>query len=590
MSISEENINMLWASLIVEELIRNGVTYFCISPGSRSTPLTVAAARHPEAQCIICYDERGAAFHALGYARGSGKPAALICTSGTAAANYYPAVIEASMDFVPMIILTADRPPELRETGANQTIRQPRIYGDYCRWQFDMPVPDEKITPRMVLTTVDQLVYRATNSPPGPTHLNCMFREPLAPQKEKISEKYLKPVESWLNSDKQYSEYKHSQRHVHADELDDVTSMINNAKRGLLVIGRLKRAEEVEAVKILIDKLKWPVFADILSGLSLGKQSKYVIPYYDRLLKSENFCKLAQADVILHIGGITVSKRLIRFIEELSPEHYIMINNNPNRLDPAHDVTTRIEAAPELFCSDLLTTLNTNSDENRVAQLFSMSQQTETVFEHTIDKQNNITEPGIARVISQLIPENSGLYLANSLPVREFDLFAHPAGHRVTVGCNRGVSGIDGTIASATGFAAGLTRPVTLLIGDLAFIHDINSLLLAKSINQPLVIVLINNHGGGIFQFLPIAEHRDVFEKYFATPHSLSFEFAARQFDITYEQPQYMLDFKQAYQIAIKRNLTTLIEMQSNQKENVDFFHAIQTKIKANDGDRKDYD
>ena len=309
-----------------------------------------------------------------------------------------------------------------------------------------------------------------------------MFREPLAPEKENIPSEYLDPVRKWVKSGKTFTLYKESFRSSNTENTADITNIINNARRGLLVAGRLKSEQERKAVCSLIEKLKWPVFADVLSGLSPGKQNKYIISYYDRLLKSENFRKLAQVDVILHIGGITVSQRLIRFIEEQSPEHYIMINNYPARLDPEHNVTTRIEANTGLFCRDLLTVLNTNSDENRVARLFSMSQQAETVFEHEIDQQTKITEPGIARVISRMIPENSGLYLANSLPVREFDLFAHLSEQRVTVGCNRGASGIDGTIASAAGFTAGLARPVTLLIGDLAFIHDINSLLLAKSI------------------------------------------------------------------------------------------------------------
>ncbi len=341
----------------------------------------------------------------------------------------------------------------------------------------------------------------------------------------------------------------------------------------------MKTDQERKAVCSLIDKLKWPVFADILSGLSMGKQSKFIISYYDRLLKSENFSKLAKADVILHIGGLTVSQRLMRFMEDSSPEQYILVNNFPNRLDPAHIVTTRIEAAPELFCRELLTELNTKSNENRVAQLISMSEQAEIVFENSIDKQNKITEPGIARVVSQLVPENHGLFLANSMPVREMDMFACPDANRIFVSCNRGVSGIDGTIASAAGFAAGLDKPVTLLVGDLAFIHDINSLLLLKSVTQPLVIVLVNNFGGGIFHFLPVAEYKDIFEKYFTTPHSLTFESTAKQFNVFYQQPQNMLEFKKSYQTALERKTTTIIEIHSNQKFNFEFHQIVQSEI-----------
>jgi len=571
---------MIWASLIIEELVRNGVTYFCISPGSRSTPLTVAAARHPETRCFVCYDERGAAFHALGYARGAGKPAALICTSGTAAANYYPAVIEASKDFVPLILLTADRPPELRETAANQTISQPRLYGDYCRWQFDMPCPDINITPNMVLTTTDQLVYRAAASTPGPVHLNCMFREPLAPVKQSVPDLYLAPIKNWINSDKPYTDYVNTAHVPDPENLAELARLFNDTRKGLLVVGRLKTDRERKALCALIDKLKWPVFADILSGLSMGVKSKYIISHYDRLLKSDNFSNTAKPDVILHIGGMPVSKQLMRFIEESSPEHYIVINDNPERLDPAHNVSIRIEADLALFCRDLLKQVGPKNDTQSVDQLISISKQAEMVFEQSIDKQNDITEPGIARTISQLIPKDHGLFLANSMPVREMDMFARADVNRVFVGCNRGISGIDGTIASAAGFAAGLDRPATLLIGDLAFIHDINSLLLLKSVTQPLVIVLVNNQGGGIFHFLPIADHKDIFENYFLTPHTLSFEATAKQFDLPHQQPLTMADFKKDYQAALNSNKTTIIEIQSNSKLNFEFHQDIFTKLK----------
>ncbi|NIR47646.1 2-succinyl-5-enolpyruvyl-6-hydroxy-3-cyclohexene-1-carboxylic-acid synthase, partial [candidate division KSB1 bacterium] len=197
MNLNTANINALWGDLIVEELLRNDIDFFCISPGSRSTPLTVAVARKPRAKKQIMYDERSAAFFALGYVRATEKPAVLICTSGTAAANYYPAIIEAAMDYLPMIILSADRPPELRDTAANQTIRQPNLYSDYVKWKFDMPCPDLNIPPAMVLTTVDQLVYQSMRAPGGPVHLNCMFREPLAPIKAEVNPAYFNGLKKW---------------------------------------------------------------------------------------------------------------------------------------------------------------------------------------------------------------------------------------------------------------------------------------------------------------------------------------------------------------------------------------------------------
>ncbi|MGA1865063.1 MAG: 2-succinyl-5-enolpyruvyl-6-hydroxy-3-cyclohexene-1-carboxylic-acid synthase, partial [bacterium] len=265
-----ENLNILWSSLIVEELVRNKVTCFCISPGSRSASLTVSAARNVKAKPTVFYDERGAAFYALGYAKATGNPAALICTSGTAVANYYPAIIEASMDRIPLIVLTADRPPELLETGANQAIRQPDIYGEYVRWQFNLPCPDDEIPPSMVLTTIDQLVYKARRSPAGPVHLNCMFREPLAPVSKKINPGYQKKILSWQGSDTPFTTLSKPALTPDKETINRMVEIISSARRGLLVAGRLNTKEEIEAVKRLSVRLKWPVYPDIASGLRIG--------------------------------------------------------------------------------------------------------------------------------------------------------------------------------------------------------------------------------------------------------------------------------------------------------------------------------
>ena len=202
------SLNALWAQLIVQELLRNQINQFVLSPGSRCTPLTAAVAAEKQAAALMHFDERGAAYFALGYARASGRPAVLVCTSGTAAANYYPAVVEASMDMLPLILLTADRPPELLASGANQTIEQVNLYGNYVRFHFELPCPDELVAPESILTLVDQAVYRATRSPAGPVHINCMFREPLAPSPlPKDFSPYLAGAQRWLNNNKPFTAY-----------------------------------------------------------------------------------------------------------------------------------------------------------------------------------------------------------------------------------------------------------------------------------------------------------------------------------------------------------------------------------------------
>ena len=255
---------------MIEELVRNGVSSFCISPGSRSTPLAAAAARHPGARTVVHYDERGASFFALGQARGSGRPAVMICTSGTAVANCLPAVVEASMDMIPLIVLTADRPPELRDTGANQTIDQSQLFGNHVLWQADLPCPDDKLDPTYRLTTIDQAVYRAQNMPAGPVHLNCMFREPLEPLPSDDCRAVLsESIENWKAGSKPYTNYASPIVTPDTDTLKEYAGIINDASCGLLLVGSLHSEKDSQAVRLLSKHLGWPTLPDIRSGLRL---------------------------------------------------------------------------------------------------------------------------------------------------------------------------------------------------------------------------------------------------------------------------------------------------------------------------------
>lgn len=578
MTLHAENLNALWASLLVEELVRNGVTYFCISPGSRSTPLTVAAARNPKVEKLICTDERGAGFHALGYGRATGRPAAVIATSGTAVANYYPAVVEASMDGVPLLVLSADRPPELRETGANQTIRQPGMFANYLRWQFDFPTPDEKIPPQMVLTTVDQAVYRMLHSPVGPVHLNFMFREPLAPSPESIGEKYLGGLKTWRENAIPYTKYSLPRSMPDIESLEETIATVKNSKRGLLVVGRLHCLREQYAISRLAQKLNWPVFADIASGLRLGNAN--IIASFDQLLLSDKFKAAFKPDTILHIGGRMTSKRFLQFAEANAGIKYIHIADHPFRHDPAHLVDLRIEADIPAFCDSISEHIPNQDKPKNYSPAEQKSLLVENIVAAFLNKNKSISEPAVARIISQNIPHDHALFLGNSMPIRDMDMYADPGGSRVPVGTNRGASGIDGLVASAAGFAVGLERPTTLLIGDLAFLHDLNSLALLQKNSQPLVIVLINNRGGGIFSFLPIAEFKDVFD-YFETPHDLNFKNAADLFKIPCFAPENTDDFTHVYRQAVENERTTLIEVRTHKDENIDFHKRLQRQIRT---------
>ncbi len=574
------SLNALWASLIVEELVRNRVDYFCLSPGSRNSPLTVAIAHNKNAHSVIHYDERGTAFHALGYARATRRPAVLVCTSGTAAADFMPAVIEASMDMVPLIVLTADRPPELRYTGANQTIDQVKLYGSYVRWFCDLPCPGADIEPQFVLTTIDNAVYRATRSPAGPVHINCMFREPLAPiGPKKDFSHYLSGIKRWGKGQKRYTEYTNAPSAPGAEAIAEAAVIVSETDRGILVVGRLHRSEEQEAVKRVARYLNWPTFPDIASGLRLGAADDNIIAYFDQLLLSERLAEADKSHTILHFGGIPVSKRLQQFIEKSRPENYIIVANHPWCHDPGYRVTMRIETGISEFCEALVANLENQKRTSWLDGFVGRSHLLKQVLKDTIDNEDALSEPAVARLISQNIQQGSGLFLASSMPIRDMDMYADLYGPAVTVGCNRGASGIDGTIASASGFARGLDKPTTLLIGDLAFLHDVNSLALLKSLVHPLIIVVINNDGGALFSFLPIAQMKEVFEPFFGTPHGFSFDKAAAMFGLDYYCPDSKESFLTSYRSVQQKNCSAIIEVKSDRSENYRFHQTLQKKI-----------
>ncbi len=567
--------NRLWADLIVEELIRTGADFFSVAPGSRSTPLVAALASNPKAKNLIHFDERGTAFAALGYARASGRPAAWITTSGTAVANGMPAVVEAATDAVPMILLTADRPPELRETGANQTVVQPDIFGGYTRWSFDLPVPDPDLDPAMVLTTVDQAVYRARRAPRGPVHLNLMFREPFLPDPDEV----LPAPPRWRESREPYTRYAATGPAVDPDEVERLMEALRPIKRGLVIAGRLGSREQGEAALGLAESFGWPLLPDVGSQLRLGIHSKNLVGYHDALLASEPFKEANAPEAVLHFGGRALSKRLEQFLARSRPDPYVVVRENPFRLDPGHQVTHSVEADVVGFCDALARVAGGawSVDPAWTAGWHEASGRVDVCLDQLFAGTEELNEPLVARLISRHIPEGHGLCVASSMPIRDVDTFAATDGAVVPVVANRGASGIDGTVATAAGFARGSGLPITLLIGDLALLHDLNSLAMLRDL--PVVVVVLNNDGGAIFSFLPVARHKEFFEPYFGTPQGVSYEGAAKMFGLAYELPRTTEEFVEAYSAAVDRSTPTLIEVRTDREENVALHRKLLSKI-----------
>lgn len=542
----------------------------CLAPGSRSTPLVAAAARHPGIRIVTHVDERGAAFFCLGYARATGRPAAWLTTSGTAAANGLPAVVEASMDAVPMVLLTADRPDELRGTGANQTIVQPGLFGVYPRLAEDLPAAgDHGAGPDLARAAAARAMGAATARPNGPVHLNIPFRKPLEPTALPVTHQFQNRWENALpaagddptrgSSRKgQNGSGEGAPHSVDPDVLSDLARALEGPQRGVVLAGRMDTLEAA-ACSRLAETLGWPLLPDIASQLRLGTRGCRAISYADLLAGH-----LPTPDVVLQVGRMPVSQRLTRFLAAGRPRVWAVLADGTDRIDPHGCVTHRLSGARQA-CHALAGAADTGPG----ASFIEAWEQAEAVLRARLPvalSASGLTEPAVAALVAEHLPRDHGLVLASSMPVRDMNSFAGSGQRPSIVAVNRGASGIDGTLSTAAGVSEGLRSPVTLVIGDLAFLHDLNGLALVR--DRPVTVVLINNDGGGIFSFLPVAEHTDLFEPYFGVPHGLTFGSAAGLYGIDYHAPSTPDDFVQAYRRAVASGGPTLLEVRTNRAAN----------------------
>jgi 2-succinyl-5-enolpyruvyl-6-hydroxy-3-cyclohexene-1-carboxylate synthase len=354
-----------------------------------------------------------------------------------------------------------------------------------------------------------------------------------------------------------------------------VRRLLEHTERGLVILGRLRGDAERSAVSGLIQTLGWPVCADITSGLRLGTTSRNIIAQSDILVSHGPFAKGHRPEVVLHLGGRFVSKKLAAFLQDSVPAEYVLVADHPQRQDPGHEVTLRIEADLKGLCDTLAQNLPRREASRWTASWHKAMDTIQPVLGKFEENGTELSEPICAHLISRHIPPTHGLFLASSMPVRDMDLFGNLNGPGVRVGANRGASGVDGTIATATGFARGLEHPVTLLTGDLAFLHDLNSLNLVRKSPYPIVIVVMNNDGGGIFSFLPIARFEHCFETYFTTPHGLTFKPAADMYGLLYYHPKTREEFIGSYGEAMEKGISAILEIKINRKDN----HALHMQL-----------
>ena len=573
------NWNEHWGELIIEELVRHDTECFCISPGSRSAPLTVAVAKNPRAKSVIFYDERAAAYYALGHARASGRPAVLICTSGTAAANYLPAVIEASVDQIPLLVLTSDRPPELRETGANQAINQTFLFGTHVRWFFDPGCPCSEFTTEALLSTIDHAVSKTLQPLSGPVHLNFPFREPFFENAEKQTNNKVETI----TAQKVYVRNTAFSKVLPNSEIKELLK--NRPESGILSIGRVP-ADSLDSLKNLAEELAWPVFADVTSGLRLGENCPNRITYYDQLLIEDMDSANWEIEAVWHIGFPPTSKRWLTHWGENPATQMVWIADHAERHDQSHNFRWKIECGIAEFCEQLVAELKLAERAEviplKTQQWLQASAKVEAVMEQHFplySEKKEIDDFALSRRLTEIIPETHGFFIGNSIPVRAVDMLGSGKGAEIPAALNRSASGIDGLIASACGYSSGLQRPVSLLIGDLSAIHDLNSFKLLADSSEPVFVVLLNNHGGGIFSFLPVAKQTDIFETFFGTPHSNDFLSVAEMFGLNYFRPDSISAFVKDYRQAVIENKSAVIEIFTERDKNSQQLEALAQKL-----------
>jgi 2-succinyl-5-enolpyruvyl-6-hydroxy-3-cyclohexene-1-carboxylate synthase len=557
------NTNTVWASILVETLHRLGLTTAIISPGSRSTPLTFAFAQHPNIESIPVLDERSAAFFALGIAKKLGLPTALVCTSGTAGAHYYPAIIEARESRVPLLILTADRPPELRNCHAGQTIDQVKLYGNYPTWESELATPSLEL--QLLFYLRQTLIYaweRSQRPIPGAVHLNCPFRDPLIP----VPQAAALELEATFPSDF-FSTVSPEQPVNSTLNLNPYLEKWQSCKQGLIIAGVAQPQSPQlysQAVAKLSKYLNWPVLAEGLSPVrNYAEINSNLISTYDLILRNSKYAQKLSPNTIIQVGDLPTSKQLRTWLEKLSPQTYI-IDPTYQNLNSLHNSAIHLRYSIEQISESLSNLKPPNTNKNYL----KLWQDAEAVVRGEIKREMTsfevLTEPKVSWLLPQILPPQTPIFISNSMPVRDVEFFWMPNALKIQPFFNRGANGIEGTLSTALGIAHHQQSSV-LLTGDLALLHDTNGFLLRNKFIGHLTILLINNNGGGIFELLPIAEYNPPFEDFFATPQHIDFAQLCKTYSVDYQKIQTWHQLKQLLNPLPKQGIRVL-EIPTNRK------------------------
>jgi 2-succinyl-5-enolpyruvyl-6-hydroxy-3-cyclohexene-1-carboxylate synthase len=552
---SVSSFNRRWAAVILEALTRHGVRHVCIAPGSRSTPLTLAAAENRAFIHHTHFDERGLGHLALGLAKASHEPVAVIVTSGTAVANLYPALIEAGLTGEKLVLLTADRPPELIDCGANQAIRQSGIFATHPTETLSLPRPTRDIPARWLVSTVDNALggLRA-----GALHINCPFAEPLYGEMDDTDLEWQQALGDWWQSDKPWLR---APAALSSPQQRDW--FFWRQKRGVVIGGRMS-AEEGKQVAQWAQRLGWPLIGDVLS------QTGQPLPCADLWLgNARAVTELEQAQIVVQLGGSLTGKRLLQWQATCRPEEYWLVDPREGRLDPAHHRGRRL-------VSSVAEWLELHPAEKRAPWATDIPELSRQAWELTAQHSDVFGEAQLAHRIHRYLPEQGQLFVGNSLVVRLIDAFSRlPAGYPVY--SNRGASGIDGLISTAAGVQRANARSTLAIVGDLSALYDLNALALLRQASAPFVLMVINNNGGQIFSLLPTPQSER--ERFYLMPQNVQFEHAAAMFSLKYQRPENWAELESALSTAWSKPGATLIEVVVNDSDGAQMLQNLLAQV-----------
>lgn len=552
---SLSSFNRRWASAILEAVRRHGVKHVCIAPGSRSTPLTLSAAENPGFTLHTHFDERGLGHLALGLAKAGKDPVAVIVTSGTAVANLYPALIEAGLTGEKLVLLTADRPQELIDCGANQAIRQIGIFASHPARSLFLPSPTERISARWLVSSIDDAMGTLHA---GAVHINCPFAEPLYGEMDDTGLSWQQSLGDWWTDDKPWL-----QEAAPIEVFKEHDWPLIRQQRGVVIAGRMNAKEGVKAAQ-WAQTLGWPLIGDVLS------QTGQPLPCADLWLSNPKAVEeLNQAEIVIQLGSGLTGKRLLQWQAKCAPKEYWIVDPNCGRLDPAQHRGRRIIA-------DISRWLDLHEAEHGAPwykECAQLSKEAEKIVE---SKCVGFGEAQLAHRIGKYLPENGQLFVGNSLIVRLIDALGQlPAGYPVY--SNRGASGIDGLISTAAGVQLATGKPTLSIVGDLSALYDVNSLALLRQVTAPFVQIIVNNNGGQIFSLLPTPQAERT--RFYQMPQDADFAHAAGMFSLRYCAPQSQDDLEAALAEAWKAPAATVIELKVNETEGAQMLRSLLNEV-----------